>query len=199
MEPSLLLAEQPQLSQPFFLGEVFQPSDCFVALWSEVVSWFSIPLSILEQNNYFIPSQTPDDGPGIVNSRDHPIGSEDKTWKSLIPSAVPQDHSGRSFAIKPCYLAISRRAPGHAKHTLGIMLWKTSLQQAATQPVLRFCTLNWNPLPHTHTQMVTTTSQGYRQQVAPRTLRPVDIPSPLWRSWTWQHKPLCWGRQLQQG
>jgi len=28
-EPSLLQAEEPQLSQPFFTGEVLQPSDCF--------------------------------------------------------------------------------------------------------------------------------------------------------------------------
>jgi len=31
LEPSLLQAEQPQLSQPFFTGEAFQPSDHF--LW----------------------------------------------------------------------------------------------------------------------------------------------------------------------
>ena len=29
LEPSLLLAKQPQLSQPFLIGEVFHPSDCF--------------------------------------------------------------------------------------------------------------------------------------------------------------------------
>ena len=29
LEPSFLQAEQPQLSQPFFTGEVFQPSDHF--------------------------------------------------------------------------------------------------------------------------------------------------------------------------
>ena len=31
-EPSLLQAEQPQLSQPFLIGEVFQPSDLFRGL-----------------------------------------------------------------------------------------------------------------------------------------------------------------------
>ncbi|CAM9277954.1 unnamed protein product, partial [Bubo scandiacus] len=29
LEPSLLQAEQPQLSHPFFIGELFQPSDNF--------------------------------------------------------------------------------------------------------------------------------------------------------------------------
>ena len=32
LKPSLLQAEQPQLSQPFFTGEVFHPTDHFVAL-----------------------------------------------------------------------------------------------------------------------------------------------------------------------
>ncbi|KAK4806889.1 hypothetical protein QYF61_012610 [Mycteria americana] len=49
-EPSLLQAEQPQLSQPFFIGEVFQPSDHFCGL----------PLDPLQQVHVFLVLRAPE-------------------------------------------------------------------------------------------------------------------------------------------
>lgn len=129
-----------------------------------------------------------------VNSSDHPIGNEDKTWKGLIPSTVPQDHSGRSSALKPefelpCSLVLCPRTC--KTHPCSSCRQKNHSSRLQHSLAFTFCTLHWTPFPHVQTEMIIAVFRGYRQRVALRSPSPVDIPSRL--CWSWSCR---WGRRL---
>ena len=76
-EPSLLQAEQPQLSQFFLIGEVFHPSDHFCGL----------PLDLLQQVYAFAVLETPELNAGLqVGS--HQSRAEERRVTSLDLLAV---------------------------------------------------------------------------------------------------------------
>lgn len=93
----------------------------------------------------FALSQNPDDPPGMVSSRDHPVDSENETWKCLDPSTDPENHSGISALIS-YKLGSSHCSQGHGKHTTHPWHHTTKNRlQHSLSFVLH--TLNWNPLP----------------------------------------------------
>ncbi|KAK4815434.1 hypothetical protein QYF61_002649, partial [Mycteria americana] len=72
-EPSLLQAEQPQLSQPFFIGQVFQPSDHF----------HGPPLDPLEQVHILLVLGTPERDT-VLQTKDEGINLEKSSMKKTV-------------------------------------------------------------------------------------------------------------------
>jgi len=118
LEPSLLQAEQPQLSQPFLIGKVFQPSDHFCGC----------PLAPLHGVHVFPVLRAPElDKAFQVGS--HQSGVEGQNH-------LPQP-AGCAAGDTPGFLRCERTLPGHVEllANLQVLLLRAALNPFSTQPV----------------------------------------------------------------
>ncbi|KAK4811013.1 LOW QUALITY PROTEIN: hypothetical protein QYF61_015717 [Mycteria americana] len=126
LEPSLLQAEQPQLSQPFHIGEVFQPSDHFCGP----------PLDPLQQVHVFPVLRAPELD-AVLQVRSHQSRVE---WQNHLPQ--PAGHASFDAAQDTVgLLGCEHTLPAHVQlfvHQYPQVLFRrAALNHIIPQPVLK--------------------------------------------------------------
>ena len=100
LEPSLLQAEQAQLSQPFLVGEVLQPLDHFGGP----------PLAPLQQVHVFPVLRSPDLDTGLQ------VGSHQRRVEQQNPLSRPAGHASLDAAQDTVgLLGCKQTLPGHVE------------------------------------------------------------------------------------
>ncbi|KAK4810853.1 LOW QUALITY PROTEIN: hypothetical protein QYF61_008825 [Mycteria americana] len=126
LEPSLLQAKQPQLSQPFFIGEVFHPSDRFCGP----------PLDPRQQVHVLLVLRTPELD-AILQVGSHQRGVE---GQNHLPR--PAGHASLYAAQDTVgFLGCERTLPAHVQLFIHqcpqVLLLRAALNHIIPQPVLK--------------------------------------------------------------